>query len=336
MDPSKVKIHDKKSSPKKKTNPILAFLFLLLLTFSGGIGFFLYHSSGEKTTVPVPRKSSTSAMPTQKTGVSLTIQLTAAPGTSKDATPSHNESNNSLPQDIVSLSSDKMPSSAPTPLVKPLSEKKTPETALSCNQATRQLNNFYKHLDRQPYMARFHLKSPSKSHFTTLIKKLLANPPQVSRETDDLYTILKNTAHFFRISGKDNILMLKGILNNEKNRLEKILASYYYIVTTPECNTTFYGGGIETEALYEYACFFLNTMGGRLYLFRRDSQSRMVVTYYAILLVDCANTERNNRHGISLKPFIDMLIAEMETGGGALQHKDSYLDKLYDLKEKYQ
>lgn len=209
-------------------------------------------------------------------------------------------------------------------------------TTPGCFQATTQLDTFYSHLDQQPYMAAYKLPTSSRQHFTALIQKLLANPPQVTRESDDLYTILKNTAHFFRVSGKDNIQMMKGILDNEKGSIEQILANYFLLVSDQECQKSPYAKAIAHGAPYEYACFFLNTMGGRLYLFRRDSLSRMVVTYYAILLVDQANREDNNRHGIALGPTIDSLIAEMEAGGSALRRTESYLDKLYDLKERYQ
>ncbi len=130
--------------------------------------------------------------------------------------------------------------------------------------------------------------------------------------------------------------MLKGILNSEKASLEQILADYYFLITTPECIHSKYAKNINGDALYEYACFFLNTMGGRLYLFRRDSESRMVVTYYAILLVDQANRQQNNRHGIALKSAINMLISEMESGGSKMKGAEEYLDILYDLKEEYQ
>ncbi len=42
----------------------------------------------------------------------------------------------------------------------------------------------------------------------------------------------------------------------------------------------------------------------------------MVVTYYAILIIDQANRQQNNRHGIALKSAVDMLISEMETPFG--------------------
>ena len=76
-------------------------------------------------------------------------------------------------------------------------------------------------------------------------------------------------------------------------------------------------------------------MGGRLYLFRRDSTSRMVVNYYAIISIDRANIEGYGGHGIDLKPSILSLIEEIENGGGRLQLKEKYLDTLYDLQEKY-
>ena len=36
-----------------------------------------------------------------------------------------------------------------------------------------------------------------------------------------------------------------------------------------------------------------------------------------------------------LRPAVDSLINELETGGGQLKSRDQYLDRLYGLKEKY-
>jgi hypothetical protein len=62
----------------------------------------------------------------------------------------------------------------------------------------------------------------------------------------------------------------------------------------------------------------------------------MTVSYYGILVIDKANKEFKNRDGIQIKKAIDSLISEMENSGKQLKLKDKYLDKLYDLKEKYQ
>ncbi|MFW2366997.1 MAG: hypothetical protein ACN4GW_11310 [Desulforhopalus sp.] len=200
---------------------------------------------------------------------------------------------------------------------------------------TDQLNAFYEHLDQQPYMQAFKLEEPSRTHFSKLIQKVLDNPPVVTRETDDLFTLLKNTAHFFRILGKNNIVVLKGILDREKDSFEDILQTFYTLTLHPEYLQEEYSITLPFDSIYDYAGFFLNTMGGRLYLFRRDSTSRMVVSYYAILVVDRAGEEGSADHGIDLRPAIDFLIDEIETGGARLRLKDQYLDTLYDLKEKY-
>ncbi len=203
------------------------------------------------------------------------------------------------------------------------------------NSLVKDLNGFYSHLDAQQYMNNFNLTESSKEHFSTLIQKLIDNPPIVTRETDDLFTLLKNTAHFFRIIGKNNILILKGILDREKNSFESVLQSFYQLTYKPEYLQEAYSISLDTDALYDYAGFFLHTMGGRLYLFRRDSNSRMAVSFYAILIIDRANNSGDSRHGIDIRPAVDSLIEEIENGGKNLQLRDSYLDTLYDLKEKY-
>ncbi|MBB5346551.1 hypothetical protein JWG42_01975 [Desulfoprunum benzoelyticum] len=204
-----------------------------------------------------------------------------------------------------------------------------------CSRESAKLEAFYTHLDQQPYIKSFKLTQPSREHFSGLFRKLAAQPPIVSRETDDLYTILKNTAHFFRVIGKDNILLIKGILDQEKESYEDIVASLYRLTGHPDCLQSRLGLQIPESVYYDYSGFFLNTMGGRLYLFRRDSKSRMIVNYYAILVVDRANQNGTNSHGIDIRPAISSLISDIESGGAQLKLRETYLDQLYALKEKY-
>ena len=200
----------------------------------------------------------------------------------------------------------------------------------------RKLNAFYSQLDSRPYMRDFKLQEPSREHFSKLIQKLLDNPPVVTRETDDLFTLLKNTAHFFRVLGKNNVLLLKGILDREHDSLETIMKTLYGLTSYPNIVQREYNIQLSEAPLVDYCGFFLSTMGGRLYLFRRDSNSRMIVTYYAILLLNQAHKNGNNRLGIDLLPPIRSLIEELENGGRNLTMRDQYLDKLYTLEEYYE
>lgn len=202
-------------------------------------------------------------------------------------------------------------------------------------QLTDELNSFYTHLDQQSYIQELVPTEPSQVYFSKLLQKLTDNPPTVHGETDDLFTLLQNTAHFFRILGKDNIDLLKRVLEQEKNSLEHVLKSFYGLTYQPGSLKEKYKISMTPAALTDYAAFFLNTIGGRLYLYRLDPASRMVVTYYAIITIDRANHEGRGGHGIDIRPLISSLTEEMENGGKNLQLQDEYLDVLYDLQEKY-
>ncbi|MBW2659965.1 MAG: hypothetical protein JRC87_10315, partial [Deltaproteobacteria bacterium] len=220
-----------------------------------------------------------------------------------------------------------------------LTESSSLENRQASGESSKKLvatvNSFFTHLDQQPYLKDFKLKESSRIHFSRLVQKLINTPPVVADETNDLFTLLKNTAHFFRILGKDNIILIKGILDRERSSFEQILKTLYSLTDYPEVLAREYSLTLPKDALYDYAGFFINTMGGRLYLFRRNSISRMTVSFYSILLMDKANKEGANKYGIDLRPSINSLINEIENTGNSLQLKEEYLDTLYDLKEKY-
>ncbi|MBU0946808.1 MAG: hypothetical protein KJ804_01095 [Proteobacteria bacterium] len=347
MAPSDEKNRNHPSS-KKSSNFLPAVIIFLI--FVGIGGFLFYFQSGSDLSISTPPDPSpkTDSSSSEKSDSSARTDTKDSPPADPINIPGNSESdatvNEQTPEPVteqneLAIDPTPAPEAAATrqdPLSAPSPDGSREKKGLACKKNTAEIDRFYQHLDQQPYMTNYQLSTSSKVHFTALIQKLLANPPQVTRETDDLYTILKNTAHFFRISGKDNIQMLKGILDSERGRVEDILGAYYSLITSSDCSDTPYVSAIDQNALYEYACFFLNTMGGRLYLFRRDSLSRMVVTYYAISLINRANEENNNRYGIDLKPAVDLLLLEMERGGSSLKKQDYYLDTLYKLKEKYQ
>lgn len=208
--------------------------------------------------------------------------------------------------------------------------------ASNCAHLADGVEAFFDTLDTRPYLQQFQLEKKSSVYFPELIQKLVDNPPVVTGETDDLFTILQNTAHFFRIIGKKNILVLKGILDRERDTFEQVLADFYQLTEYPDCLQQRFNLEIGNDPLYQYAGFFLNTMGGRLYLFRRDSMSRMVVNYYAILIIDQANREGRNRYGIDIGHAIDSLIAEIENSNIDLRMRDHYLETLYGLEQNYQ
>lgn len=335
-----------RSRTKKGSNTVLYLFIVTIIALIGGFYFYqknidtFHQLDALKYGAPITQNDTSGALSKNKNletsinHISSQLENKTSANSQPEVTPTEGSSpSNAHPTSENDSAQLQLHSENPQP-TEIILTKESAETT-DYNSLIKELDNFYTHLDAQRYMQNFTLAEPSKNHFSKLIQKLIDNPPIVARETDDLFTLLKNTAHFFRVIGKDNILILKGILDREKNSFETILQSFYQLTYKPEHLQKAYSISLDTDALYDYAGFFLNTMGGRLYLFRRDSNSRMAVSFYAILIIDRANNSGNSRHGIDIRPAVDSLIEEIENGGKNLQLRDSYLDTLYDLKEKY-
>ena len=310
---------------------MLAVLFSLA---AGAMGY-LYYFRGDSAQL-LPAKSGagagmerSSTVPPPSQAISPSSMSTPQDQTEGPVTPTDDgttaKSGTAIPAGQIKSSSEESATS----------DAAVSESAENWERSLGTISNFYRHLDTQEYLKPYQLDAPSEKYFSALLQKVVDNPPIVSGETDDLFSILQNTAHFFRIVGKKNIYTLKAILDREKDSFENVLAEFYKMTSKPEKLKERYGLTIPDNALYDYAGFFLNTMGGRLYLFRRDSISRMAVSYYSILIVDEANNNGTNKHGIDIAPAIDLLISDLENSGSQLRMKDDYLNTLYDLQEKY-
>ena len=68
---------------------------------------------------------------------------------------------------------------------------------------------------------------------------------------------------------------------------------------------------------------------------RRNSRQRILTSYYSIVILDKANEETLNRHGIDIIPHINFISSEISSQRGLI-HKKQYLATLNSLKEKYQ
>ena len=212
----------------------------------------------------------------------------------------------------------------------------SPAPQNECLQTADKILLFFEHLDRQYYIREYALKGSTLDHFKGIISKLMANPPVVARETDDLFAILNNMAHFFRILGLKDTLMVKDILMHEQELIEPSMALFYkWSEIAPECQDADLDIELPLAGLYEYAGYFINTLGGQSYLFRRELYLRALTRYYSILVIDRANSVDANLYGIDIRYTLDALIEEIQ-GNSALVNRQEYLENLMRLQEKYQ
>jgi hypothetical protein len=201
----------------------------------------------------------------------------------------------------------------------------------SGDQAQARLTAFFRHLETQAYINEAGLAEPPQKTFSSLSRDLLSHPPTITGERRDLLTLLKNSAHFFRVLGKDNILLLKAVLQEESDQLEEVAAALYQAIG-PEQQEGAWQATLP-EA-YEYAAYFLNTMGGQSFLFRRDSRSRLLLNYYALLLIDQANQSKLNHYGIDIRASLSRLIDEIDATT-QLRYQAQYLQRLDSLVDTY-
>jgi len=205
---------------------------------------------------------------------------------------------------------------------------------LSCEQLKQQMDAFFIYLDQRGYSTAHELEGDSRALFETMVEDLMQNPPVITGEMDDLSTLIRNVTHFYRVLGKKRIGWIIDILKKDSKPLEAIMETFYqWVLTGGQCNE-----GVlrppPPEILYRYAGFFLNTLGGRSYLLRRDSRTRVLTSYYSILVLDRANDKVQNTYGIDIRPYIDFSFYDIKSQK-MLSHQDRYLSKLKDLKKKY-
>ncbi len=200
---------------------------------------------------------------------------------------------------------------------------------------------FCQYLDSRDYVAAYGLKVGIYEHFLGLLPALLDKPPAVVRETDDLLRVLQNSAHFYRVLGKENLYLIRDIIRNEQDLMEPALGLFYQVLESGELGApgdaeggTAEGAKIRLGGAYEYAAFFLNTLGGRSYLIRRDSRVRMLTQYYALRILDMAEQRQLNKWGLDIRQPLENLISDIQ-GSSNLVEKRGYLRTLRAMQSRY-
>ncbi|MBN2515725.1 MAG: hypothetical protein JXC33_06790 [Deltaproteobacteria bacterium] len=213
---------------------------------------------------------------------------------------------------------------------KPQKIQKIPESYYA--RLNDEVRIFFDYLDGRDYVKACTIEGGTQRHFLYLVGKLSSNPPVISEETRDIVTLMHNMAHFYRVMGQESISLGKGFLTHEREIIEPSMELLYEWVTD----------GIKrknkniqtsTKDLYEYACFFLNTLSGKAYLARRDSKTRSLVLYYSLLVLDEANRQDLNHHGIDILPPLNLLIDDIENRRG-FEYRDKYLGRLQYMKKR--
>jgi Tfp pilus assembly protein PilE len=211
---------------------------------------------------------------------------------------------------------------------------KLSEDQVDCRLIDQQVTAIFAYLDKKGYLAARKFKGDMAAFVTGCLQRLTETQPIVIDEMGTIFRLLQNVTHLYRILGKERIGVALDILSNEKEIIEPAMAVLYAWLTTCREEGADSYKRPEMEVLYTYAGFFLDTLGGRSYLLRRDSKIRMLVNYYSLLLLDQANRKELNRFGIDIRPYIDFLFYDITNQKG-IMYRERYLSVLAALQNRY-
>lgn len=209
------------------------------------------------------------------------------------------------------------------------------EKQISYEEITRRITAFFSYLDSQEYVSAYQLEGGTYQQFQLTIKELSSNRPLVVGETESLYSLYRNMAHFFRVIGIKRINLIKDILENESDIIESIMETFYLWFTINVHSSEKGMNRPSLEILYKYSGYILNTLSGRSYLLRRHAKVRILTTYYCVLMLDKANDSLLNSYGIDIRPHIKLLLPDVSNQTWLI-NKEQYLSELEKLDEKYQ
>jgi hypothetical protein len=193
------------------------------------------------------------------------------------------------------------------------------------------VNSFFEYIDRKEYFPAAGINMKASDYCMTIFSRLEKNRPVLMGETKDLYALMKNITFFFRVLGEKDLKALKIILEKESEIMEQTAGMFYSWICDPVNESS---GIPSQEMTYDYAAYFLNTIAGQAYLFRRGSKIRLLTSYYAVLVLDKADRDGLNRLGIDVRLHIVSLISEIENYRLFVNEKD-YLENLRALKKRY-
>nr|NIR13583.1 hypothetical protein [Desulfobacterales bacterium] len=151
----------------------------------------------------------------------------------------------------------------------------------------------------------------SYERFKGVMMKLSSEPPVPAGENMDTLIMTRNIYHFYRLLENEDIRLIREIMRNEADSLELNLDIFYkWLMLGDQCPDP-EKTRPSLEVLYQYAGFFLNTIGGRAYLYRRPLNVRLLISYYSLLIVHEADKKGKNSYGIDVFPEITPLAREI-------------------------
>lgn len=213
-------------------------------------------------------------------------------------------------------------------------EKEPADAEDRCREIEDRVQDFFSYLNKEAYVQDMETDTDIYERFETLMEKLSSQPPIPAGEGLDSLTMTKNVYHFYRVLDEDEIRLTKQILKNEAEYLEINLDTFFQWLMPADPCPDLDKARPSLDVLYPYAGFFLNTIGGRAYLFRRSTPVRLLISYYSLMIIHEADKRGDNTYGIDIFPEIRRLAREISVYPD-FQLQNTYIQQLTELQNYY-
>ena len=204
----------------------------------------------------------------------------------------------------------------------------------SCARIEKDIQELFRVLNKKNYILHVEEEIETYKRFKKLVKVLSAHSPIPAGEGIDTSIMTKNIYHFFRLLKKNDIRILKAVMRNEADTLEMNMDLFFkWFMMGNRCPDP-EGVRPSLGVMYQYAGFFLNTIGGRSYLFRRPVPFRLLMSYYSILIIHEADKRGKNNYGIDIFSQIASLAREIGMYP-EFHYQNDYLHRLNEVSKYY-
>ena len=203
-----------------------------------------------------------------------------------------------------------------------------------CHMIEQYVQDYFQYLDTKKYIQNLKLGQSPYVRFKQVMERLAAKPPMPAGEGVDPAIMVKNIYFFCRALDRKNLNLVKEVVVHDRDTLEDNMGLFYQWLMLGKGCPNRENLRPSFDVLYRYAGFFLNTTGGRAYMFRRGLKVRLLVSYYAVQIIYQADKAGRNNYGINVLPYVKMLMEEMGNYSDLI-YKENYLKTLNMIRAYY-
>ncbi len=202
-----------------------------------------------------------------------------------------------------------------------------------CDAAFARVQALCARLDDRDYVRDWKLPGGVLGLVVGVSNDLAARPPADTSGSKDPDALAHGVAHLYRVLGEERLARLLTLVRSEPEMAEPMaMALYRWTAARERC-----GPGVPApmalRAQYDYAAYFVRSVGGQAYLRRRPPRLEALASLYAVLTLDAAISAGHDPLGIDLRPEIER--ARALVSGSDLLFRSRYLDVLGGIDRRW-